>query len=250
MTGHRRVWFASSIALLCAGLAGATATYLWWLPCRGQMLVGTPLAPPFQDDQLTSACASRMNEGTPFPLPSPAALGTPWLLALSTATSLLVGVAWLLPALTLPRVAPAVFAMPGIGVVAIAALGVGTAYGLDFPFLLFFVSVGLDLVIMLFVVVAIARLIAGPRPRWLARFLVVGLAVSSVGTVGMIVEYTVMANWSAASWDSPPGSGYLISAELLLCGIAVLVMTVVSSVRARTVARQQPVDPEAVSSPQ
>lgn len=227
MTDHRRVWFASAIALLCAGLAGATATYLWWLPCRGQMLVGTPLAPPFQDDQLTSACASRMNEGTPFPLPSPAALGTPWLLALSTATALLVGVAWLLP-----------------------ALSVGTAYGLDLPFLLFFVSVGLDLVIMLFVVVAIARLIAGPRPRWLARFLVVGLAVSSVGTVGMIVEYMVMANWSAASWDSPPGSGYLISAELLLCGIAVLVMTVVSSVRARTAARQQPVGPEAVSSPQ
>lgn len=37
-----------------------------------------------------------------------------------------------------------------------------------------------------------------------------------------------MDSWSDANSDDPPGSGYLIDAVLLRCGIAVLVLTLAS----------------------
>ena len=47
-----------------------------------------------------------------------------------------------------------------------------------------------------------------------------------MGFAGPVAEYMLMVWWSELNWDAPPGSGYLTSAVLLVCGITVLTMTV------------------------
>lgn len=230
----RRGWAVSGLALIAAAFTGAAATYLWWLPCQGRMLVGTAYGPRYSDSLLGRACIDRMNDGTPFPLPTGVALSTPGLLHLSTLTVLLVGVAWLVPVACLPRDVSARvgISLPGWAVVVVAALGVVTGFGgLGIGYLA-------DLLLNVFVLVSVVLLI-GQRAPGLARFVVAALPVSALGFVGMVVDYSLMIRWSDADWDSPPGSGYLSAALFLVCGVTVLVMTAVGG-------RRQPTDPRVV----
>jgi len=223
MRERRWPWLVTSALLIGAGLTGAAATYLWWLPCQGQMLDGTPLEPASVGDP-GQACIDRMGEGTPFPLTTQAALSATGLLVLATVTMVLVAVAWLLPVFTerVSRVRQLVAALPALGVLAVAVLGVGIAYGvpgaegLAYP---------LDTLVNPLVVVAVVILWGHVADR--ARFLVVALALSSMGFAGPVAEYLLMVRWSELNWDAPPGSGYLTAAFLVTCGIAVLTMTVV-----------------------
>lgn len=222
---ERLSWLIAGLSLIIGGLVAAAATYLWWLPCRGRMLVGTRLGPPYSDSLLGEACIDRMNEGTPFPLPTEAALTAPGLLLLSTLTMILTGMAWLAPVASLPvsSTARLGIALPGFALLALAAVGLGTAYGSESwaaDALGFF----LEMILHLLVLVSIGALIALRTPG-LARFLVVALPVSAFGFFGMVLDYVVMIRWSDADWDSPPGSGYLTAGLLLLCGLAVLIMT-------------------------
>ena len=113
--------------------------------------------------------------------------------------------------------------MPALGAAAVAVLGVGIAYdvpgaeGLAYP---------LDTFVNLLVVVAVVVLWGHVAAR--ARFLVAALALSSMGFAGPVAEYMVMVWWSELNWDAPPGSGYLTSAVLLVCGITLLTMTLVA----------------------
>ena len=49
-----------------------------------------------------------------------------------------------------------------------------------------------------------------------------------MGFAGPVVDYMLMVWWSELNGDAPPGSGYLTSAVLLVCGITVLTMTVMA----------------------
>ncbi|HEY5784804.1 MAG TPA: hypothetical protein VIT65_08500 [Microlunatus sp.] len=224
MDKRRSPWLVASALLIGAGLTGAAATYLWWLPCRGQMLLGTPLGSASVGDP-GQACIDRMGEGTPFPLPTQAALSAPGLLVLATVTIVLVSVAWLLLVFAQPvsRVRQVIAALPALGAAVVAVLGVGIAYGmagaegLAYP---------LDTFVNLLVVVAVVVLWGHVAAR--ARFLVMALALSSMGFAGPVAEYMVMVWWSELNWDAPPGSGYLTAALLLVCGITVLMMTVIA----------------------
>lgn len=236
---NRWPWIVSGLCLVLAALTGAVATYLWWLPCRGRMLVGTPVGPAFSDALLGSACIERMNEGTPFPLATEAALSAPGLLVLATATMVLVAVAWLVPVVTeqLKAARRIAAALPALVVLAVALLGIGIAYRLPGAEEL---GYPLDLLVHLPIVVALVALLTAPvRHRW--RYLVASLALSSMGFLGLVAEYLVMVRWSEANWDAPPGSGYLSAAFLLLCGVAVLVMTAAGR-------RTQPTGPRVVLS--
>ena len=222
MRERRRPWLVASALLIGAGLSGAAATYLWWLPCRGQMLLGTPLGSDSVNEP-SRACIDRMGAGTPFPLPTQAALSAPGLLILATLTIVLVAIAWLLPVLTHPmsRVRQIIAALPALGALAVAVLGVGIAYGVPGAERL---AYPLDTFVNLLVVVAVVVL-WGHVTAW-ARFLVAALALSSMGFAGPVVDYMLMVWWSELNWDAPPGSGYLTSGFLLVCGITVLTMTI------------------------
>jgi hypothetical protein len=190
------------------------------------MLVGTAFGPRYSDELLGMACIDRMNEGTPFPLPTWVALTTPGLLLLSTVTMILVGLAWLVPVAALPlsRSARVAIALPGLSVLGVALLGVGTAY---LPEATEALGYFLDFLLNLFAMVGLGLLIAARVPG-LARFVVLTLCVSAFGFFGMVGDYLIMVHWSDANWDSPPGSGYLTAALLLVSGCAVLIMTALS----------------------
>lgn len=217
---RRRPWVVSGLALIAAALTGAAATYLWWLPCQGRMLVGTPYGPRFSDDLLGAACIDRMDEGTPFPLPTEAALSTPGLLQLSTLTVVLVAVAWLVPAAFL-RVDPTArtgIALPGWALLVVAGLGIATALGGSAIGLL--ASISLDTLVAVGLVVLVTN-----RPPGLVRWVVMAPSLLAFGLTGLFADYSLMVRWSEANWDSPPGSGYLPSALFLVSGIVVLVIT-------------------------
>jgi hypothetical protein len=243
MKERRWPWLVSGLALVLASISGAAATYLWWLPCRGRMLVGTDFGPRYSDALLGEECIDRMNEGTPFPLPTEAALTAPGLLLLSTVTMILVAVAWLVPVAALPVSGTARWgmALPGLTVLAVAVLGVGTTYGTSVESLGYL----LDSLLSVFALVGLGVVLVAQVPGQV-RFGVVTLSVSALGFAGMVADYMLMIRWSDADWDSPPGSGYLTAALLLLCGIAVLIMTALSPrpASAATAAQQvQQVDP-------
>lgn len=224
MNGRRWPWVVSGCCLVLSAVTGAAAVRLWWLPCQGRLLVGTPLGPDFSDSLLGDECIDRMNEGTPFPLPTEAALATPGTLGLATATTLLVAVAWLVPVLAEPisvtrRIA---VAMPAFVVGLGAVLGVGIAYGLpgvEAPAYL------LATLLPLLVVASLVMVLSQVTARF--RYLLAALAVAAMSFFGPVVDYMIMVHWSDANWDAPPGSGYLTAAFLLGCGGAVLIATAV-----------------------
>jgi hypothetical protein len=220
MHERRWPWLVASASLVAAGLTGAAATYLWWLPCRGAMLVGTILEPARNGPD--QACIDRMGEGTPFPLPTEVASSTPGLLLLATVTMILVAVAWLLPVFSEQTsvVRRVIAAFPALAVLAVAVLGLGIAYGvpgaegLAYP---------LDALVNLLVLAAVVVLWGHSVTR--ARYLVAALALSAMGFAGPVIEYLVMVHWSELNWDAPPGSGYLTAGLLVLCGLTLLTMS-------------------------
>ena len=220
MDETRRAWWLSGVALVLAALTGAGAVYLWWLPCRGLMLVGTPLDPSQDSADTSDACIARMGEGTPFPLPTTAVLSAPGLLPLTVVTIGLVAVAWLAPVVTEPLsgVPRLVAALPGCAALGVAALAVGIAYGVPGAEA---VAYPLATFLNLLVIAGFAVLL-GYASGW-RRYLVTALALSSMGFGGPVVEYLVMVSWSELNWDAPPGSGYLSAVLLLHCGQTVLV---------------------------
>ncbi len=44
------------------------------------------------------------------------------------------------------------------------------------------------------------------------------------GYHGML-EYMIMIGFSDANWDSPPGTGYLTVAAIIICAILIVIMT-------------------------
>ncbi|HYI54031.1 MAG TPA: hypothetical protein VEX57_08695 [Microlunatus sp.] len=128
--------------------------------------------------------------------------------------------AWLLLVLTQPMssVRRVIAAVPALGAAAVAVLGVGIAYEV-------LGAKGLAYSLDAFVNVLVAVAVMWGHVAARARLLVAALALSSMGFAGPVAEYMVMVWWSELNWDAPPGSGYLTSAVLLLCGITLLTMT-------------------------
>lgn len=66
-SSRRWPWLLSSLLLAAAALAAGLATYLFWLPCRGSMLLGSMFFPVDIGSEFSDACLVRMDTGTPFP---------------------------------------------------------------------------------------------------------------------------------------------------------------------------------------
>lgn len=234
---RRWPWLVAGTLLVLAGLAAGVASYLWWLPCRGQMLIGTAWV---SGDQVgfSEACLERMDEGTAFPGTGYALTQTPGLAMATAATMLLTGVAWLVLVWTqIPRLTVgAVLTVPGIMVVGlggmIAVNPAGPQDGDDVTWLL----VKLLAVALLAALVAI---VANRRGRDSIRWLIALGAVGSFGLVGLLVDYALMVSWSEADWDSPPGSGYPTAVWLVICGLTLMLLSRPGAQRSTPAAPQQ-----------
>lgn len=216
MEARRRVaWLVSAGLLLCAGLAAGWATYLSWLPCRGSMLVATPLGPA--DADVPNACYERMDQGLPLDV---GAVGAASLVnELIGLTLLAAALAWLVLVITSRWRRWERWCLLSLAV-ALGLASVAVWLGARAGDALFAVLVLITLTALVVALVLLARMADGDSD--VRRMWVPLLAVGSLGLFGRVGEYLVMTMWSELNWDTPPGTGYLGAGLLVVASIAML----------------------------
>lgn len=228
---RRWPWYVAGALFVVAGVTAAAATYLWWLPCRGQMMYGVHVAWTPESAEFTDACLRRMDEGTAFPGPGYGLREIPGLLLFTVATVVTTGVAWLVPVLCQRLRAPIRIALLLPGVVTVG-LGVLVARSPEAsPRDVTSETRATELTTQLMWLLLLALMIAVPlaigsrQTLDTVRWALAGGATAAFSTVGVITDYVLMGIWSEANWDSPPGSGYPTAGWLMLCGVLIIVVT-------------------------
>ncbi|MFT3875383.1 MAG: hypothetical protein QM708_02990 [Propioniciclava sp.] len=219
MKERRWPWLLSAALLFASGLAAGSATYLWWLPCAGQMMPGAA--------GFTDACLVRMDAGLPYPLAHAVEPFVPATYILASASMVLAAAAWLIAALAAAQwsgssqLAGVAF---GAALIWLAWVSLHPAprEGSDGP--LEQLTLGAVDVTAL---AALAFLWSGwPGERRSGpRLLIVLAAVTAFSFLRIGMDYAVMSAWNSANWDAPPGTGYLSAAGLVVASVAVAVLT-------------------------
>lgn len=210
---QRSEFVLPQLLLILAGLALAASTWLYWQPCAGSMLIGTPFD-PFPTGTISQACTTQMDAGPGFPLVEQGA-------TVSSAAGFVRTMALILLALAGVALATRV---PGLGIlgtfpaILTLALAGRTLFPLGDPYDgVFELLMG---PIELMAIVAYCALVATrsePRPGYFATVAVLLLATTSAGFGHLAADYAVMIGISQANWDTPPGTGYLTATTLIGC---------------------------------
>jgi hypothetical protein len=254
MREPRWPWLLAAALLLASAMAVIWSTYLHWLPCRGSMLSATILHGYAYGPDFSDACRRRMDAGAPFPYPPEPAARTPWAAELGVAATGLAGLAWLTLMLgqRWSARAKAVAALPGLATIAAAAVG-SAALGeanpgpLDYlyDYLAGWLWLSIDGAAVLAAIVILTRE-PEVRGRSLLRLLLALWGCTAFSAVHGGFEYGIMITFSDANWDSPPGTGYLTGAVLIISGLLTLIST---PTRARVGAAVAAVRPDTAGQP-
>jgi cytochrome bd-type quinol oxidase subunit 2 len=189
--------------MLAAAVAAGWSTYLYWLPCRGSMLLGSIIEGDDHDGgQFSDLCLRRMDEDQ-----------GPWGSELNVVAMVLLGVAWLalVRGLRWQLRTKAVAALPRLATLAVAlvgALAIGDAGrgADDFSLTMMMLAMTIELS----AVVALVAILAwqpDTRGRHFLRLAVVLWGTTAFGTVHVIAEHVAMIIFSEADWDTPPAPG-------------------------------------------
>jgi hypothetical protein len=226
---QRWPWLLTAGLMLAAAAATGRSTYLYWLPCRGSMLssiIRRSVQGP-DDGDFTRTCLRQMDGDV--------ALVQPWTSELNIIAMGLLGVAWLTLVVGLGWRwrTKVVAALPGVATLTVALAGAvasGDArqaaarhaeYGPPLMVLVLFLE--------LLAVVALVWILAWQpqaRGRHIGLRLVVVLSgTTAFGYVHVMSEYFTMNSFSVASWDTPPGFGYLTAATITISAILTVIMT-------------------------
>lgn len=227
MIEKRRPWLLSAVLLLASGTVAWIVTSLWWLPCRGAMLVGTILESA-ATAEFSDQCLVRMDSGTPFPLIVAVDGAAPGMYELSALTIVLAALAWLVAVVATPMsiwsrlfgvaIAVSLVVLAWAGLEPLGRNDTGSAIG-GYAWQL------VDLAGLGFVIAYAASRRWRKAPESSLLLAVVFIGVTGFGLIRSLLDYMVMGTWSQANWDTPPGSGYLVVASLLLCGLVVITLT-------------------------
>lgn len=216
----------SAALLLTSGVVAGIVTYLWWLPCRGTMLVGTLWELPGAGD-FSSECLVRMDSGTPYPLPAAVDGAAHAIYPLAAVAIVLAALAWLVMLFSAPMTR---WARLG-GVAFAAALILLAVVGLepidrdaDPSWIARSAGVLVDLTGWLVLILVLC----GRRHRATGstlQLILVLTGATGFGFFRMMLDFMVMITWSQANWDVPPGTGYLPAIALVLAAVGVVVLT-------------------------
>ena len=200
--------------MLASAVAAGWSTYLYWLPCRGSMLLGSIIQ---GDDSVggkfSDACLRRMDGDQ-----------GPWESALYVLATALAGLAWLTLVHGLRRRpgSMVIAALPGLATLVLAGampIAEVTAAG---------AVITLSLTIEFAAAVTLLTIRAwqpGLDGRLFLRLVVVLWGTTAFGAIHTIAEFIVMVNFTEADWDTPPGTGYLTVATLTISAILTVIMT-------------------------
>jgi hypothetical protein len=201
----------AAMLLLVATAATALATYLFWLPCRGNMTRGLIFVPDGTDAAIPESCLLQMDSGTPFPYAADDALyptAGPVLAAVAMAAAGLAWLALVMGARWRPRTT-AVALLPGLlslGLAVSSARAAGSgAHESAYASTTWWVLPEAAAVGVLFVVRLWEPQLSD---REIARLAVILWGVTAFGASHFVVDYMTMTTLNSWNWDCPPGSGY------------------------------------------
>lgn len=205
-----------------AAVTAAGATYLYWLPCRGSMLVGTAFS---SGGDFSEACLRRMDTGMPFV--HDVGVPIPWVRELSLIAMAACSLAWLVLVLGLrwsvkTKLVAVWVGLPGLAL-AVAASGPNSAHLLaedsrDWP------AWPLALVVLL-ALIAIHRWQPEVRGASFVQVLVLLWGATAFDFPHQAADYLIMVIWSSANWDIPPGTGVLTAATLAASAALTVLLT-------------------------
>ncbi|HEY5978370.1 MAG TPA: hypothetical protein VIT41_01940 [Microlunatus sp.] len=222
MRERRWPWFVAATLLSGAAVTAAGATYLYWLPCRGSMVVGTAFSSggDFPED-----CLRRMDTGIPFV--HDVGVHIPWVRELSLIAMAASSLAWLVLVLGLhwsvkTKLVAVWVSLPGLAL-AVAASRPNSADLLaedsrDWP------AWPLAVVVLL-AVIAIYRWQPEVRGASFVQVLVLLWGATAFDFPHQAADYLMMVIWSSANWDIPPGTGVLTAATLAASAALTVVLT-------------------------
>ncbi len=224
----------TELLLIAASGVVVGVTYLGWVPCAGSMLEGTQFDPTPHDWNFSQACHEAMDHGDGFPISS-------WLESplqqtvngLSAIALLLLGVAWLMLVRNWGirgRIRMLLASLPGLfnlwlAVIATAAFiwpPAETPTAASTTILLMDVAGFVGAIVLL--TGSPTSLPAGSG----IRVIFVTLAVTAPSLGHLLTDYIVMAGFSEANWDSPPGTGYLTAFSIALFALLSMIVGVIA----------------------
>lgn len=206
-----------------AAVAAAWATYLYWLPCRGSMLVGTSLS---SGQDFPQDCLRRMDTGLPFS--HDVGVQISWVRELSLVALAACSLAWLVLVLGLSwsfktKVVAVLVSLPGLAL-AVAAARPKSADLLaedSFEWPAWPLAA-----IVLLAMIAIYRWQPEVRGASFVRVLVLLWGATAFDFPHQAADYLIMGMWSSANWDVPPGTGVLTAATLAASAALTVLLTV------------------------
>ncbi len=216
-------WFAAGVLLFASAALTAVSVHLHWIPCRGSMLDGTVFGPTVTAE-FTTACLSRMDTGLPFPYPPEIAEQASWTSELGAIAMVLAVASWIVLVLGLrlrwetrwvaliAAVAPTLVAVMGL----FAALN--RRRDPD-AYISGWLWIAVDVVAVV-VMVVLWRRNTDLRSGVLPGLTFVLWGATAFGMAHGIVEYVGMAAFNQNNWDTPPGTGWITVAVLVIAGSA------------------------------
>lgn len=215
--------------MLVAASATAVSTYLHWLPCRGAMLNGSVLKGFTYPVDFSDACLRRMDTGLPFPYPDMSNQSA-WAPELGVVATVLLAVAWLILVLSRPWAVRtklvAVLTAPALLVMAMCAVAAIRGFHRPvFDSLWSWVSLAIDVAAAAAIVAVCAWEGKEGNGYAILQFVVAAWGLSAFGLVHKVVAYLMMGTFSAANWDTPPGTGYLSVAVMVLAALGTVALT-------------------------
>lgn len=219
MWGGRAPWLVLATLTSAAAAVFGAGAYLYWTPCRDQLLDGSVLAGYRLSGEFPAACLARMDAGGPLAL-AWRAEGEPTSDLLIAVALVTLALAWVgfVAAHRWGGAARMVAALPGIltGVLGFAILARSQGAGLAGDDWLVWLAVGIDLAALL-----AAGVIVQHSHGLIRLGHLVGLwGIASFGWMRTLCDYAVMVAASAANWDVPPGHGFPTALTIAVCAVA------------------------------
>jgi len=216
-------WFAAGVLLFASAALTAVSVHLHWIPCRGSMLNGTVFATT-ATAELTDACLARMDTGLPFPYPPEIAEQAPWASELAGIAMVLAVAAWvvLVLGLRLRRKTRSVALIAAVVPTLVAVMGLSAALNRrrdPDAYISGWLWIAVDVVAVV-VMVVLWRRNTELRSGVLPGLAFVLWGATAFGMAHSIAEYMGMLLFNQNNWDTPPGTGWVTVAVLVIAGSA------------------------------
>lgn len=222
-TQSRWPWFAAGVSLFASAAMTAASVHLHWIPCWGNMLDGTVFAPNVTGE-FTAICLTRMENGLPFAYVHEVTEQAPLVSELGAIAMVLAAASWivLVLGLRLRRHIRWIALIAGVAPTLLAVMGWSAAFSpQDEPNVTVFWWLWFGVEVVAYVVMGVlfwqGSELSGATFFGLA-FVLWGATAFGVGHA--LFEAVGMEMFNQSNSGTPPGTGWITVAVLVIAGSA------------------------------